>query len=670
MNIVRWGILGPGTIAHEFADGLLAAPSAELVAIASLDPQRRDNFGDRYGIGAEHRFSQYADMVRGNRIDAVYISTLHPMHAQHAIMCMRAGKHVLCEKPAGMTASQVIAMVEVAQQEKVFFMEAFMYRCHPQISRLLELLQDGEIGNVVHMHSAFGFNAPFSPESRVHTRSLGGGGILDVGCYPVSLSRLVAGAVTGEAFVNPDKVAAVGKIGTSGVDEVTYALLQFPSGFSAQCHCAISRDMENNALIIGEKGAIELADPWTPGKGTDTSNATITVTVDGIARVEEITETAHLYSYEAELASLAIVAGKTQAASPAMNWNDSIGNAETLDQWRLQVGMMLEEEDERTNIKLTGLLPRRGITVQRQPIKGVQLAVSSLLMRCDNRETIADGALVWDTWMEAGGNAFDTGYLYGDGLHERVLGSWLHSRGVAKDVVVVVKGGHSPFCTPRSIETQIDISLDRLRLDHAPIYLMHNDNENVPVDEFVDVLNRLQKVGKIGIAGGTNWSIERFAQANNYAAINNMKTLTILSSNMPLVDSFDNADNDHGMANTLNYRSYLHNNHVIHFSNTVLAYRDNNSASNRINAKTSSSRAESSASGDISIIKQRLEKLAQDYKISTSEISLAWTLAQSFPSFAVIAPRSPGELMRAISASNRQLTAQEILWLNLESDSA
>ncbi len=138
MKTTRWGIFGPGAIAHNFADGLLEAPSGKLVAIASSNQSRLQSFGDKYNITAPLRFRSYEALAASPEVDAIYVSVVHPFHAELAIMAMRAGNAVVVEKPAGINALEVTAMAEVATQENVFFMEAFMYRCHPQIARMLD----------------------------------------------------------------------------------------------------------------------------------------------------------------------------------------------------------------------------------------------------------------------------------------------------------------------------------------------------------------------------------------------------------------------------------------------------------------------------------------------------------------------------------------------------
>ena len=394
---------------------------------------------------------------------------------------MRAGKAVLVEKPAGMNAAEVVAVTEVAEQCGTFFMEAFMYRCHPQIARLLEIIAAGEIGKVLHIKTSFGFMSKPNPSSRLYDRSLGGGGILDVGGYPVSLARLIAGAAQGLPIAEPVAVKGTGIMGQTGVDEVAYGLLTFASGITAEIACAVARSMDNNAIILGESGSIEVVDPWVPGRNAGPSDSRIIVTVAGKSRTEEIKNPNMLFSFEAELASRAIATGLKQAPYPAMSWADSIGNNAVLDRWRAELGYVTFSEGGKTNRRTPSVLPTGLPQIPKIKIAGLNEPISQLVIGCDNKDDVASGALVWDAWMEAGGNAFDTGFVYGGGRHEKILGEWIANRGVAKDVITIVKGGHTPYCLPGAIEAQLDISLERLGLDHAPIYIMHRDNPDVPV---------------------------------------------------------------------------------------------------------------------------------------------------------------------------------------------
>ncbi len=668
MTQTRWGIIGPGAIAHNFADGLKEASSGMLVAICGRHDGRRDAFGEAYGIEPAKRYADDGQLCADPDIDAVYIATPHPSHAQLAINAMRAGKPVLCEKPAGVTAAQVVALTEVAAQQGVFFMEALMYRCHPQIARMIEIIQSGEIGEVRHIRAALGFTAAFDPASRLYDRALAGGAVLDVGTYPISLARLVAGAAAGASFADPDSLKAVGQMAASDVDETAYALLQFPGGITAECAVTVSREMDNRAWIIGDKGQIVLSDPWMPGRNAGPSDTTIKITSNGTTRTEEIRRREHLFAFEAELASRAIADGLCEPPAPAASWADSIGNAEALDRWRHEIGYEFTPADTAVNQIISGVLPSGLPAISKRTIAGIDTPVSTLIMGCDNQNHFANGAVVWDAFMEAGGNAFDTAFIYGQGRHEAALGKWIAARGVADDVVVTAKGAHSPYCTPRTIAAQLTQSLDRLGLESVPIYIMHRDNTDVPVGEFVDALNRLRDAGRIGIFGGSNWSIARFAKANAYAERNGLEPLRILNNNLSLAVMERPVWKGCVTSNTPETLAFLRANTVVHlsWSSQARGYFLPSDLRDRLPAATGPEQCFGSDAN--AERRRRAEELAGECRVSTHNVATAWVLAQQFPSFALIGPRSAGEIASTLPAFDLALTPDDVAWLNLEKD--
>ncbi|MEO6609298.1 MAG: aldo/keto reductase [Aestuariivirga sp.] len=667
MGLTRWGIIGPGQIAHNFADGLREATSGKLVAIASRDAGRRQKFGDQYGIAVDKRYSTYDAIVADLEVDAIYISTLNPSHAEISVMALRHGKAVVCEKPAGMNAGEVTAVVEVAAQEKRFFMEAFMYRCHPQIARLVQIIKSGEIGDVHHIKATFGFSSKRNPSSRLYDPALGGGGILDIGCYPVSAARLVAGAAMGRDFDNPISVKAVGTIGPTGVDEIAYGVLKFSSGIIAEIAGSVTREMENAVVVTGARGTIKLPTPWTPGRNAGPSDATIEVTIDGKTRVEEIRSHHHLFAFEAELASTAIAEGKLQAVGPAMTHLDSIGNAETLDRWRQEVGYVPLAEKASHNRKLALLIPSGAPQIPHAKLEGVALPVSRLILGADNKNDLASGAIVWDAFLDAGGNTFDTGFVYGGGHHETVLGQWISARKVAKDINVIVKGAHTPYCTPRAIAAQLEISLDRLGLDNAPIYIMHRDNPQVPVGEFVEALNALHAAGKIGAFGGSNWSPARFAEGQAYAVKRQLKPMAILNNNLSLAVMEKPVWDGCVTSNTQDSLKFLRDNRIAHisWSSQARGYFLPVELRDRLPADIGPEVCYGSPANEER--RRRAELLAKKHGVSTHNIATAWVLAQKFPSFAIIGPRSPGEIVSTLPTLTVNLTEADVAWLNLES---
>ena len=148
MEKIKWGIIGPGSIANNFADGLKGSYSGQLVSIASKNDDRRKNFGDKYDIHPDFRFDNYDDIINSEHIDAIYISTPHTLHAEWTIKAAGKGKHVLCEKPGAVNFKQTYEVIEKVKEAGVFYKEGFMYRCHPQIPALINLIKNKTIGNI------------------------------------------------------------------------------------------------------------------------------------------------------------------------------------------------------------------------------------------------------------------------------------------------------------------------------------------------------------------------------------------------------------------------------------------------------------------------------------------------------------------------------------------
>ena len=167
-------------------------------------------------------------------------------------------------------------------------------------------------------------------------------------------------------------------------------------------------------------------------------------------------------------------------------------------------------------------------------IDGLKKDISKLIMGNDNQTYFDEAAKLWDHWMEVGGNAFDTAHIYGGGSMEKLLGEWHRERNNLKDLVIVAKGAHTPNCDPKSISSQLTESLDRLQTETADIYIMHRDNADIPVDEFIDVLNEEKSKGRINIFGGSNWTLDRFKEANSWADSHNKNKFSILNNNLAL----------------------------------------------------------------------------------------------------------------------------------------
>ena len=344
---IRWGIIGPGNIAHNFADALNESFSGKLVGIASLNDQRREEFGDKYNIENKYRFQNYDLLLDSSNIDAVYISTPHTLHAELSIKAAGKGKHILCEKPAGINFNEGKKIINSAREAGIFFMEGFMYRCHPQIKTLLEIIKENRIGKINKITSSFGFDmGKVIPESRLFRKDLAGGAILDVGLYPVSFSRLIAGVALGKKFINPISIESEAKIGETGVDEISMATMKFDGNIEAHLSTSILKNMKNNAVIEGAEGIIELDQPWDPGRDGGPYKCSIKIISNKKENIINIEGSEHLFFFEAELASQAILKEKQEITYPGMTWEDTLGNLKVLDDWRKNIGYLLPQDNK------------------------------------------------------------------------------------------------------------------------------------------------------------------------------------------------------------------------------------------------------------------------------------------------------------------------------------
>ena len=345
MNKIRWGIIGPGNIANNFADALKESYSGELKAIASFNDQRRKTFGDKYDISNDLRFNNYESLLNSESVDAVYISTPHTLHAELSIKAAGKGKHILCEKPGAVNFIQFEKVIQAVREAGVFYKEGFMYRCHPQIPALLDLIKNKTIGDLKKITSSFGFDmTKVIPKHRLFNKDLAGGAILDVGLYPVSFSRMIAGVNSGKKFLNPKKIFAEAKVGETGVDEVSSAFMEFDNGLAAEAHTAIMKNMDNNAIIEGSDGKIIVDDPWMPGRNGGPYYSIIRIIKNNKEEIREFKGPEHLFFFEVELSSQTILKEKQQVPHPGMTWEDSLSNIKVLDQWRHKINYEIKED--------------------------------------------------------------------------------------------------------------------------------------------------------------------------------------------------------------------------------------------------------------------------------------------------------------------------------------
>ncbi|HSV13363.1 MAG TPA: aldo/keto reductase [Tepidisphaeraceae bacterium] len=670
-----WGIIGTGAIAGTLANAIGKSQTGKLIAVASRARQQAETFGATFNLDATKCYGNYESLLADPAVHAVYIATPHPLHATWAIKAAEARKHVLVEKPIAVNQFQAQAIVEAAIANDVLLMEAFMYRSHPQTRRVVELLKERAIGDARVIHATFSFQAGFSADSRLYSNALAGGAILDIGCYPMSMARLLAGAATGIDFADPIDVKSVGHLESTGVDGYTLAVAKFPGDILAQLSAGVAINQENVVRIFGTDGRIFLSNPWVANR-TAPDQGRIIVHRNGEKEPREITIDADVTSFTLEVDAFgdAVNSGRRQASAPAMTWADSLGNIRALDAWRSQIGLTYESETPQGYPKVTvhdrPLRVRDKNKMKYGSVPHVSKRVSRLVMGVDNQSALPQAMVMFDTFFEAGGNAFDTAFVYGGGRHEQNLGHWMKIRGVRDDVAVIVKGAHTPECYPHAITRQLLISLDRLQTDRADLYLMHRDNPNVPVGEFVDVLNEHVRAGRFNAFGGSNWSVARLTEANDYAKRKGLQGFTLMSNNFSLARMVSPVWGGCVAASDPDTRAWL-----TQTQTTLLAWSSQargffTDRAHREQALNDEELNRCWYSEDNWQRRDRVIELAKRRGVLPINIALAYVLNQPFPTFPLIGPRTLEELRTSLPALNVELSAAEVRWLNLEAASA
>lgn len=663
MDMLAWGILGTGSIARTFARALQRSASGRLVAVASRSQAAADRFGDELGVARRH--GSYTALLADPAVAAVYIATPHPAHAQWAISAAEAGKHILCEKPLGLNHAEAMTIVEAARRHGVFLMEAYMYRHHPQIARLAELIRAGAIGEVRAIQAAFSFDSPANPESRLHSQALGGGGILDVGGYPVSLARLVAGAARGLPFAEPSEVVALGRVGPeSRVDEWSAAILRFPGDIVAQVATGVRLNMERGARIYGSSGSLFLPEPYIPAP--DRPALLVLQRNDGSPPEEIAVGPANSYALEAD----AVAAYLAEGQAPQQGWDDTLGTMLTLDRWRAALGLVYDAErpdapEQRLPIGGRPLAVRPDAPMLYGRLPGLDKPVSRLVLGVDNQTTMPHAAAMFDDFFAQGGTCFDTAWGYGGGVCERLLGHWVQSRDLRERVVILGKGAHTPFCDPEHLTAQLHESLARLQTDYLDIYMLHRDNPAIPVEAFVDELNAHHRAGRIRVLGASNWSLERFAAANAYAAASGQQGFSALSNNFSLARMVEPVWAGCIAASDPASRAWLTATQTALFPwssqargfFTGRAHPDDRSDPELVRAWYSEDNFQRL---------ERVNQLAGERGAAPIAVALAYVLSQPFPTFPLIGPRTLAETRSSLGALAVQLSPDDVRWLNLE----
>ena len=663
----RWAVLGPGAIARRFASQLPDSAEGVLVAVGSSSPERARAFAEEFPLEGPALVGDYEQVLASDEVDAVYVSTVHTGHARLAAAALEAGKHVLVEKPLTPNSGTTMALLDLAARSGKVLLEAYMYRFHPQTVRVLELVAEGAIGELVHVDASFAFDAG-SRSGRLFDTATAGGGILDVGCYPLSLARFVAGAAVGRPSVEPASLTGRGTIGETGVDEWAVAELSFPGGATASLRTGVRLADPQSATITGSRGVIRLSDPWGLGEEQ-------VIELDVVGEEPRRLEIPRASAYALEADAL-VRAARKGGEVPELTAESSLGQARALDAWREELSLRFPFEADTADIPTltgrplqAGSVPTgAGVPMAYGSIPGVDKQVSRLVMGCDNQTNLAHASAMFDAFFEMGGTTFDTAFIYGGGYIEKLVGQWVRNRGVREDVVMITKGAHTPHCDPESITRQLEESLERQGTDYADLYMMHRDNTDIPVGEFVDVMDEHLRAGRIRAYGGSNWTPERVDEANAYAKANGRMGFTILSNHFGLAEALDVPWAGCVHATDPDSKAWLEERGIalLPWSSqargffTGRAHPEDRSDAELVRCYYSDENFERLA---------RAEELGAGRGVPATAIALAFVLHQQFPTFALFGPRSIGEMRSSTLGLGVQLSAQEMAWLDLRSPS-
>ncbi len=327
---IRWGILGTGSIAGSFAAALRHVPDAELVAVGSRAQKSADRFAAEHGV--PRGYSSYDHLVGDDDVDVVYVATPHTRHSADMALALEAGKHVLGEKPFTISEEESARVAELAAASERFAMEAFWSRFLPAYRTLRTLLDDEAIGEILRVEGSFGFRAEVQPTHRLFDPALGGGALLDLGCYPVQLAQFVLGT--------PAAVSAVARVGETGVDEDTIVAMSFAGGAVAVAQSAIRTPLACNATITGTAGTIELPAFMHCPEHVD-------VTVGGATRRIDTPLGEAPLAFQVHEVHACLRAG--QLESTTMPLADTLAIARTLDRARDAIGLRYPGEAENEN---------------------------------------------------------------------------------------------------------------------------------------------------------------------------------------------------------------------------------------------------------------------------------------------------------------------------------
>jgi aryl-alcohol dehydrogenase-like predicted oxidoreductase/predicted dehydrogenase len=667
MHKIKWGIVGAGNIADAFAHSIGHCQDSELAGIFARNQEKLDKFSDKFNTKP---YLKLEDFFTSNEIDAVYIATPHNSHYFYTLEAIKHKKHILCEKPISMNHLESMVLLDMAQNAGVFLMEAYMYRVHPQTSNILNHLDVFKnTKEDVLIESSFGFSADLPSEHRLRNPLLGGGAILDVGCYPLSMSKLIAGSLQNLPFADPLSIKATGRIDKTGVDLQSEAHLIFSNNIEAIISCAIDEEYANDLRI--SSGSIELiaSQPWHCGQFQEGKSSIKIFDSGELIKEVPYLDTVGLFTREIDHASNCIHEKKLESAF--ISHADTQSNMLWLDQWRqeLEINCPLK-------VIQNSPIPESKFYMMQEPkftktsLSGIDKAASRLALGCDNQTSDLHAFTMFDHFYGSGGRIFDTAYIYNNGKGDKYLGDWINSRKVEDEVIVLGKAAHTPQCEPEFIRPQILESLDRLNIQKLDIFCLHRDNTEVPVSEFIDALNEIKDEGLINLIGASNWELDRFSEARDYAQQASKESFSVLSNNFSLAQMIEPVWPGCIAVNN-EYINYIIKNEIMLFpwSSTARGFFiEKKEVTSNQHFSNPSMEEEIRVWHDEKNLKRRAKcfEIARQKNVQPIQIALAYVLHKSSLIFPLIGPRTIFETNSSIEATQINLSNKELSELAIE----
>lgn len=336
-SVLNWGIIGLGNAAKNFASGFQDSKNSRLIAVASKNDEKLNYFKKNYNLEEKHCYHSYEQILKNDNIDIIYIALPNSLHTEWIKKSATSKKNILVEKPAAIHVNDLESALKEVKNNNIFFIENFLYRSHPQTLKLIKLIEENYIGKIYRIKCSFGndalggrklfgyrFKKP-NKNKRLFNKELGGGAILDMGCYPVSMISLLASFINKNSQIpNLSKINI--KTGITGVDEYAGVTLNYRNDFYADIEASIVNRLSNDLEIIGEKGKIYLKEPWFPN-----FESVIQIFFDKTQKTELVKTNYNIYTHQINQCSELIITKENKLH--LMTLEKSIENMIILNNW-------------------------------------------------------------------------------------------------------------------------------------------------------------------------------------------------------------------------------------------------------------------------------------------------------------------------------------------------